>query len=170
MIHRALGRPVPVELTGDSRVVRRVRRLALTSLVALGLVWALARNALHVPAVVDLLLLSGWILMPSILTWSLFDPRVRYLLVLPSALVTVGLTIICTFWLPAAPFAAAGWILLTLGIALGGWLGLWLWYRLVPVPHWLDDPYARGRWALIGVHIALIVVGWLLAATSLVPS
>jgi hypothetical protein len=170
MIHRALRRPVPVELTGEPRIVRRVRRLAGTSIVALGLVWALARTALHVPPAVDVLLLSGWILMPSILVWSLFDSRVRYLLVLPALLVTVGLATICLSWLPAAPVAAAGWVLLTLGIALGGGLGLWLWYRLLPVPAWLDDPYAPGRWALIGIHVALVVTGWVLAATPLLPA
>jgi len=169
MIHRALGRPVPVELTREPRVVRRVRRLAATSVVALGLVWALARTTVHGPPAIDALLLAGWILMPTILVWSLFDPRLRYLLVLPASLVTAGLAAICLFWPPAAGVAAAGWVLLTLGIALGGGLGLWLWYRLIPVPAWLDDPYAAGRWALIGVHIALIVSGWALAATVLLP-
>jgi hypothetical protein len=38
---------------------------------------------------------------------------------------------------------------------------------LVPVPASLDDPYSPGRWGLIGLHVALIVVGWGLAATQL---
>ena len=37
MIHEALGRPVPVELTDDPRVVGRVKRLALVSAFMLGL-------------------------------------------------------------------------------------------------------------------------------------
>jgi hypothetical protein len=50
---------------------------------------------------------------------------------------------------------------------MGGGLGLWLWYRLLPVPAALDDPGSPGRWLLIGVHVALVVGGWLLAATAL---
>ena len=68
--------------------------------------------------------------MPTVLAWSLREARVRYLLVVPSSLVTVGLLAICIGWLPASAAAAAGWLLLTVGVGLGGGLGLWLWYRL----------------------------------------
>jgi hypothetical protein len=70
-------------------------------------------------------------------------------------------------WLPVAPLPALGWLLMTAGVALGGLLGIWFWFRLLPVPPALDDPYSTGRWALIGLHIALIVVGMVLAATAL---
>jgi hypothetical protein len=53
------------------------------------------------------------------------------------------------------------------GVGLGGTLGLWLWYRVLPAPGALDDPLSPGRWALIAVHIGLVVVGWALAATAL---
>jgi hypothetical protein len=46
-------------------------------------------------------------------------------------------------------------------------LGLWFWYRLLPVPASLDDPFSPGRWTLIAVHIAAIVVGVVLASTQL---
>ena len=50
MIHEALGRPVPVELTSDRRVRGRVLRLAAVSLVALGLVVGLAARDARRPA------------------------------------------------------------------------------------------------------------------------
>ena len=170
MIHEALGRPIPIELTGDPRVRRRVLRLAATSIVALGLIWGLATATLDVPATIRAILALGWLLMPAVLLRSLVAPGARYLLVAPASLVTVGLLAICVGWLPSAPMAAAGWVLITAGVALGALLGLWFWYRIAPVPAALDDPYARGRWVLIGVHVGLIAVGWALAATALSPA
>jgi hypothetical protein len=167
VIHAALGRAVPVELTADRRVRGRVMRLAAVSLVALGLVTGLAAVTLDAPPAVMASLAAGWILMPTALAWSLRELRARYLLVVPSSLVTVGLLAICVGWMPPAAPAAAGWLLMTAGVGLGGALGLWLWFRLLPVPAALDDPLAPGRWALIAVHVALVVVGWTLAATAL---
>jgi hypothetical protein len=167
MIHEALGRQVPLELTSDRRVTRRVQRLTATSVVALGLVWALADATLEAPPAIGVLLGLGWILMPATLAWSLFEPRARYLLVVPASLVTIGLAAICLGWLPESSIAATGWVVLTIGIALGSGLGGWFWYRILPVPVGLDDPYAAGRWALIGIHVGLVVVGWALAATRL---
>lgn len=164
MIHQALGRPVPVELTGDERIRGRVLRLALVSLVALGAVFALAATTVHPASAVLVLLGAGWVLMPAVLAWSLADARARYLLTVPASLVTLGLLAICVGWLPASAGAAAGWLLVTAGVLLGGSLGLWLWYRLLPVPDSLDDPLAPGRWALIAVHAGLVVVGLMLAA------
>jgi hypothetical protein len=109
----------------------------------------------------------GWISMPAVLTWSLRDARARYLLVVPSSLVTLGLLAVSIGWAPASTPAAAGWLLMTAGVLLGGALGLWLWFRLLPVPVALDDPLASGRWGLIAVHVALVVIGWGLAATVL---
>lgn len=167
MIHEALGRPVPVELTGDRRIRHRVWRLAAVSLVALGLVSGLAAATLDAPPAVMASLVAGWILMPTALTWSLRELRARYLLVVPSSLVTLGLIAICIGWMPGSAVAATGWMLMAIGVGLGGVLGLWFWFRLVPVPAALDDPLAPGRWALIAVHVALVAIGWALAATAL---
>ena len=59
-------------------------------------------------------------------------------------------------------------MLVTAGILLGSVLGLWFWYRLLPVPSALDDPFSPGRWTLIGIHIAMIVLGLMLASAPLV--
>jgi hypothetical protein len=167
VIHAALGRPVPVELTDDPRVRGRVQRLAGVSLVALGLITGLAAATLQASAALVALLALGWASMPAALVWSLVDARARYLLVVPSTLVTLGLLGICLTALPPAAAAAAGWVLVTAGVLLGGALGVWLWFRLLPVPAALGDPLSVGRWALIAVHVGLVVVGWGLAATAL---
>lgn len=160
---RPAPRPVPVELSADRRMALRVKRLGSVSMVALGLIWGLAVVRLGAPIWVDGMLATGWVLMPTVLFSSLARPRLRYALPLPASLVGLALLAICAWWLPAEPMAAAGWWLMTAGIALGGALGLWFWYRLLPVPAWLDDLNSAGRWGLIGLHVALIVVGWGLA-------
>lgn len=167
MIHAALGRPVPVELTGDPRIRARVTRLALVSLVALGVIVGLAAATLELPGWLLAGLALGWVLMPSVLAWSLRDARARYLLVVPSTLVTLGLVAIGIWWRPAEVTAATGWVLMAGGVTVGAALGLWLWYRLLPVPAALEDPLGPGRWSLIGVHVALVVIGIVLAATAL---
>jgi len=167
VIHEALGRAVPIELTGDPAIRHRVQRLAAVSLVALGLICGLGAATLDAPPAVLAGLALGWILMPTVLAWSLREPRARYLLVVPSSLVTLGLLAICVGWMPVSAMAAAGWLLMTTGVGLGGVLGLWFWFRLMPVPAALDDPLAPGRWALIAIHVALVVIGWALAATAL---
>jgi len=167
MIHQALGRAVPVELTGDQHIRHRVLRLAAVSLVALGLVCGLGAATLEAPPAILASLALGWVLMPTVLAWSLREQQARYLLVVPSSLVTLGLLAICVGWMPASALASTGWMLMTIGVGLGGVLGLWLWFRVVPVPAALDDPLAPGRWALIAVHVGLVVIGWALAATAL---
>jgi hypothetical protein len=162
-----LARRPPVELSSDPRFAGRVRRLALTSIVALGLIWGLAVATLEVPPLIGAGLAAGWLLMPAILVSSLADPRWRYALVVPASLVGVCLLAISVAWRPAPPLAAAGWVMITGGVLLGGLLGLWFWYRLVPVPTPLDDPFSPGRLALIRAHVALIVGGLLLAASPL---
>lgn len=173
MIGPAGPRPIPieqraqVELSSDPRFERRIRRLAVVSAVALGLIWGLVVATLEAPLAVDVAFAAGWLLMPLTLVASLRRPRLRYGLVLPASLVSIGLLAACLGWLPADPLVAAGWLLMTAGVALGAGLGLWLWYRLLPVPARLDDPFSTGRWALIGVHVALVVAGFGLAAQAL---
>jgi hypothetical protein len=163
VIGAVTGRRVPVELTRDPPFERRVRRLTGVSGVALGLVWGLAVTTLEAPTAVDSALFVGWLLMPLTLAASLSHPRLRYALVLPASLISIGLLAVCLRWLPGEPSVAAGWLLMTAGVALGGAMGFWLWYRLLPVPAVLDRPFAGGRWVLIGIHVALIVAGFGLA-------
>lgn len=156
-----------LELSNDRRMAGRVRRLARTAAVALGIIWWLAVSTLEAPPIIGASLLLGWASMPAILVMSLRRPRLRYALVLPSSLVGVPLLGIAALFLPASAVAAAGWLLITAGILLGSALGLWFWYRVLPVPRALDDPFSAGRIALIGVHVALIVAGAALASTGL---
>jgi len=162
-----LRRARPIELSADRRFAGRVRRLAATAVVALGIIWALAVTTLDAPPLVGMALAGGWLLMPTILFASLTWPAARYALVVPSSLVGLALLSITWAWLPDHPLAAAGWVMVTAGILLGGWMGLWLWYRLLPVPRQLDDPFSPARLSLIGLHVALIVMGILLAAFPL---
>jgi hypothetical protein len=162
-------RRLPVELSADPVFARRVRRLGLVSLVALGAVWGLAVTTLEVPPLIGGALLAGWALMPAVLFASLVWPLLRIGLALPATLVTLGLLAIAAGWLPDAPLVATGWVLMLAGIGLGGVMGLWLWYRLLPVPAALAHPFSPARWLLIAVHVALIVVGMALAALPLLP-
>ncbi len=150
-------RPVPAAgHPADGRERRRARAAR-----------GLAVATLDAPPAVIAALIGGWVLMPAILVASLRQPRFRYGLVVPASLVSLGLLAIVIGWLPAGGAAATGWVLLTAGVWLGGALGLWLWYRLAPVPAALDDPFSSGRWALVGLHVGLIVLGFVLAATAL---
>jgi hypothetical protein len=164
----AIPRPIPLELSADARMAGRIKRLGFVSLVALGLIWALAVASLEAPPLVDGALAAGWALMPTILFASLSRPLLRYGLVLPGSLVGLGLLTICAWWLPDDPLATAGWLSITLGVLMGSALGLWFWFRLLPVPARLDDPYSTGRLSLIWVHVALIVAGLGLASTGLI--
>lgn len=161
------GRRLPVELSADPAFAHRVRRLGAVSVVALGVVWGLAVTTLDAPPIVDGALLAGWALMPAVLFASLARPMLRVGLTVPATLVTLALLAIAVGWLPQSPPAAIGWLLMLAGVGLGGGMGLWLWYRLLPVPAALADPFSPARWTLIGVHVALIVVGIALAATAL---
>jgi hypothetical protein len=163
-----LARPTPVELSDDPRFAQRVARLALTALVALGAIWGLAVTTLEAPPTVTLALAGGWLLMPTILAASLRVPLLRYGLVVPASLVSIALLGISIAWLPAGTAAAIGWLLITAGVLFGGMLGLWFWFRFLPVPRALHDPFSRGRLALIKAHVALIVGGMALVGTSLI--
>ncbi|HEY4955031.1 MAG TPA: hypothetical protein VII02_09110 [Gemmatimonadaceae bacterium] len=158
----------PVELTDDPAFARRIIRLARTSSIALGLVWLLATVTLDVHPGVGASLALGWLSMPSILFLSLRRPRLRYALAIPSTLVAVPLLIICANNLPEGQVARAGWLLLTAGILSGGVLGVWFWFRWLPVPGWLHAPFSPGRWTLVGVHVALVVSGLVLVGVTAV--
>jgi hypothetical protein len=163
----AASRRIPVELSTDPAFAARVRRLGFVSLIALGLVWGLSVATLEAPPLVSASLAAGWALMPITLFVSLARPTIRYALVVPASLVTLGLLAIVVAWLPPEPMAAIGWLFITAGVALGGLLGLWFWYRLVPVPARLNEPFSPARWTLIGIHVGLILLGLALAATPL---
>ena len=149
-------------MTGDPRFRGRVRRLAITSGAALGVIWALAVGTLDASPWVEGLLLTGWFAMVTVLTGSLARPTIRRLVVVPATLVTTALIGICLWDLPSSGLARAGWLALTAGILLGGGMGAWFWYRWIPVPRALDDPYASGRTILIAVHVGLVFGGTVL--------
>lgn len=154
------------EMTGDARFEARVRRLAGVSSIALGVVFGLALASPVDSPYVRLAVALGWFLMPTILYASLWRPVLRYLLVLPATLVSLALLALVGLGVPAGLAASVGWILVTFGVLLGGALGLWFWYRLMPVPRELDDPFSAGRWTLIAVHVGLVVAGLALVALS----
>lgn len=158
MIHSIVGR-LGVEMTDDPTFRGRVRRLAVVSAVALGLVWFLGATTLDAHTAIDGALLLGWVSMPAMLGLSLRRPRVRRLIALPSVVVGAALLAACLTALPDADPARTGWLMLTAGILAGALLGAWFWYRWLPVPRSLDDPFSAGRWTLIGVHTALVVAG-----------
>lgn len=158
---------VGVEMSSDPRFLPRVRRLAAVSAAALGVTWALAVLTLDAHQAIELALLVGWILMPTVLGASLRWPGVRRVIAVPATFVGAALLAICLTALPEGGAARAGWILTTVGVLFGGVLGAWFWYRWFPVPSFLDDPSAAGRSLLIGIHVASIVTG--LALISLAP-
>jgi hypothetical protein len=155
-------RTTPVELTDDTRFLGRIRRLGLVSLIAPGLIWWLATR-LAVPQPLLFTLLAGWWSMPAVLFASIPFPSVRPLLIVPATLITAPVLAIVAGWLPGRPVADFGWILIAVGLLLGGVLGGWFWFRWAPVPAALDYPFAPARWGLIAIHVGLICVGLVLA-------
>ena len=108
------------------------------------------------------MLLVGWVAMPTLLALSLHRPALRYLLVIPATLVGMALAIVCVTALPSETVPRVGWVLITAGVWLGAALGMWLWYRWMPVPGRLDAPFSPARWGLIALHAGLITVGLVL--------
>ena len=156
-----------VEMTADRAFTQRVARLSIVSALMLGAIWAAARASRQVHPAIGYLLTSGWILMPAVLVASLRRPRLRYALVLPATLVTTG---VAATFATVGSFdarATAGWGLVTTGVLLGDTLGAWFWFRLFPVSRALDDPFSRGRWALVGLHVALVVSGLMVLRVGL---
>lgn len=157
-----------IELSSDPAMTARVRRLAIVSSVALGVVFLIAAGTVDAGPWVLGALALGWGLMPSVLVLSVRRPRLRYLLVVPSALVSLALLAIVVVAPVDDGVVEAGWMLVTAGVLLGGLLGLWFWFRLLPVPAALDDPFSVGRWSLIGGHVAAIVIGLVLVVAGAV--
>ena len=141
-------------------------RLAVTSVIGLGVIFALWAAGGRGGTVVGVALGAGWVLMPSLLLLSLRWPVARYALVVPATLVGGGLIAISAAYPAGRPMEETGWLLMSAGVLLGGLLGAWFWFRLMPVPRQFGDPFARGRWALIAVHVGLIVAGVSLVAFS----
>jgi hypothetical protein len=146
-------------MTDDPRFAGRIRRLVGVSSVALGVITLLAATATDAPAWLVVILAAGWVLMPLILAASLARPRLRYGLVLPAGLVTVALLVLCGRWLPDSTTGKVGWLLITAGVADGGLLGMWFWYRMMPVPRSLDEAFSSVRLGLITVHVGMVVLG-----------
>lgn len=152
-------RPRPIEFSADPRFAARVRRLAIVSLVAPGLIWWLAA-----PPSLHVVLLAGWWLMPAVLFASIPFPLVRPYLTVPATLITAPVLVIVAGWLPGRPAADLGWLLIAAGLLLGCVLGGWFWFRWAPAPAACANPFAPARWALIAIHVGLICAGLVLAA------
>lgn len=150
--------PAPSEMSTDGRFRRRLRRLIVVSAVMLGSITLVAALSTDATPITIGLLTAGWLLMPTLLYAGLDRPRLRYSLMLPATLVSVGLIAVAT-GAESGSMAATGWWLVTSGVLFGGGLGSWFWYRWMPVPDGLDDPFSPGRITLIGIHVALIVIG-----------
>ncbi len=153
-------------MTADPLFARRVLRLMLTSVVALGLIWLLWATTLDTHAAIGIGLAGGWLLMPSILGLSLRWSRLRYALLVPSLLVSSALLAICASALPEDLRASIGWLLITGGVLFGGALGAWFWFRWMPVPPPLLNPFSLSRWLLVGIHVTLVATGLVLVTLS----
>ena len=152
-----------VELTADRLFAHRVRRLVVISTIALGVIWGLA-FADDAEAWVLVLLAIGWVTMPTILAFSLRRPMLRYALLVPSTAVSLGLI---GMTLTAPDSTSVGWLMVTLGILVGASFGAWFWYRWMPVPRGLNDPYGAPRVALVGLHVGLVLIGMALVVAGL---
>ena len=144
-----------VELTANRLFAHRIRRLIVISTIALGAIWGLA-VADDAEVWVLVLLGVGWLTMPTILALSLRRPMLRYALLVPANAVAIGLI---GMTLTAPDSTEVGWLLVTIGIVVGGALGAWFWFRWLPVPRAFGDPYGAPRVALVGLHIGLVLIG-----------
>lgn len=158
-----LGTGSGVELTANRLFAHRIRRLVVISTVALGIIWGLAlADGAELWVLVPLGL--GWVTMPTILALSLRRPLLRYALLIPATAVSIGLI---GMTLTAPDSTDVGWLLVTLGVLVGGSLGAWFWFRWMPVPRALDDPYGAPRVALVGLHTGLVLIGMAMVAAGL---
>lgn len=148
----------PTEMSVDAHFARRVRRLVAISSIMLGVITLLAALSPESEPFAIGLLVAGWILMPTMLDVSVERPRLRYMLMLPATLVAAGLISVASS-APGWSIVTAGWWLVTVGVLFGGGLGMWFWYRWIPVPRDLDNPFSLRRATLIVIHVTLIVAG-----------
>lgn len=153
------------EMSTNVRFRRRLRRLIVVSTVMLGSITLLAVLSTDARPITIGLLAAGWLLMPTLLYAGLDRPRLRYLLMVPATLVTAGLIVVAN-GVEAGPTARLGWWLITGGVLFGGGLGGWFWYRWMPVPGHLEDPFSSGRISLIAIHVGLILIGMGLVLTA----
>lgn len=152
-----------VELTADRLFRQRIRRLVAVSTVALGVIWGLA-FADDAETWILALLGIGWVLMPTVLALSLSRPMTRYALMIPATAVSIGLI---AMTVSAPDSTMFGWMFITAGILVGGFLGMWFWFRWLPVPRALDDPFGGPRLALVGLHLGLVLAGMAMVGTGL---
>jgi hypothetical protein len=145
-------------MTADELFAGRVRRLVGVSSVALGVIFWLAYDAVGGAWGAAAMLGAAWVTMPLVLASSLRRPHLRYLLVVPASLASIGLLAVAVEFDGTAT-ASLGWWLVTAGVWLGAALGAWFWFRWVPVPRPLDQPFSTARWRLAGSHIALVSTG-----------
>jgi hypothetical protein len=146
-------------MTTDVRFARRIKRLVVISLVALGFIWAMSVRTFPGHVLTATMLGVGWWLMPMFLYLSLRRPTWRYGLLVPSTLVSLGLLADCVTALSDNEPSRLGWVLMTAGVLLGGTLGGWFWFRWIRVPATMTDPFAFGRWTAIAAHAGLVIVG-----------
>src|SRR5690348_3863874 len=111
----ARERPRPVEMTSDPRFASRVVRLAVTSVIALGAIFAQWAWTGHGNPTILIALGAGWILMPTLLMLSVRWPQFRYGVVVPAAAVSLGLVAISLGNSPPSPIARSGWLLIASG-------------------------------------------------------
>ncbi len=152
-----------VELTRDRLFEHRVRRLVAISAVALGVIWALAFVGEGARWILVLLGI-GWVVMPTVLALSLSRPMTRFALVVPASAESIGL-IAMTMSAPGS--TVVGWAFVTAGILFGGSVGMWFWFRWLPVPRAFDDPFGFSRLVLVGVHVGLVLIGMTMVALGL---
>jgi hypothetical protein len=147
-------------MTTTPAFLRRIRRLIVVSIIALGLISLLA-DAADVGWVPVGLMIGGWVTMPMLLARSLTQPKWRYLLVAPAAMVSAGLLTVAVGF-DGSGSAGLGWWLMSAGVLAGATLGAWFWYRWAPVPRALDEPFSPARWTLVAIHAGLIAIGGIL--------
>jgi len=145
-------------MSSDPRFMKRMKRLIVVSAVALGLICLLVYTTSDAGWGAIGLMIAGWVSMPTLLAGGLARPKWRYLLVVPAGLVSTSLVIVAVGF-DGSAVAKLGWWLMTAGVLVGGTLGGWFWYRWMPVPPMLEEPFSSGRWTLIAIHAGLVVTG-----------
>lgn len=148
-----------VGVPAERRLRSRVLRLSIVSVPGLGVIWLLSTTAGEGQGALSGMLAAAWVLMGPLLILRLRWPGLRYALAVPSVLAGLAVIGLSVAAIHGPAPALGGWLLVTGGILLGGLLGAWFWFRWLPVPAALEDPYSLGRWVLIAGHVLLILGG-----------